>query len=84
MLNCVRAFDQLAEREKKNRGDLIVRGTIDLPMIELIKQWKEYLDATDGMQCGIDRMGSHSPHLTQHLGVGIVHEMRDIGLGTCL
>lgn len=80
MLNGVRAFDQFAQSQNEYGADIVIDRSIGLLMIELIEQWKDHLNATDGMQRGIDRMGHHGPHVAQHLRMCVVHEVRDVAL----
>ena len=84
MLDRVRAFDQFAQGEKKNRADVVVNRSVDLRMIQLAEQGKEHLNASDGMQRGINGIGRHRSNVAEHLGVSGVNEMRDVRLRSSL
>ena len=75
MLNGVRAFDQLAQREKEDGAHVVIDRPVDLPVVQLIEQRQEDLNATDGMQRGIDRVSVDGADLTEHLCVSIVNEV---------
>ena len=84
MLNGVRAFDQLTQREQEHGTHVVVDRPVDLPVVQLIEQRQEDLNATDGMQRGVDRVGGDGADLTEHLCVSIVNEVGRVRFWTGL